>query len=433
MQRQNADLDAYAAARGYTIVGDYCDNDVGASTRSRKKRPQYEAMLAACRAGALDVVIAYTSSRLTRRPREFEDVIEVAERHGVRFEFIRSPSFDLNTADGRMIARMLAAADAAEAERTGERVAREARQRAEDGRPPRGRALGYTRDGMALDEPAATAVREAYEAILAGGGGLFATARHWNELGLLTCHGNPFAANSVRDVLRNPRYAALPVLAGKLLPGVEPRWPAIVEPDVWHGVQAVLGDPGRRWTTTNVRSHLLSGVARCGVCGDRLTSGTAARTRARTLACKGRHLARVAQPIEDLAAAVVIERMGRKDAARLLARPTVDLMPLRTRAAGLREQRAALAADTSLELDFAAARDRALVAELRGLEAKLDAATTRSVLAPFGKGRDPREVWAGLGLDERRAVINELMTLTVLPPGRGARVFRPESVRLAWR
>jgi hypothetical protein len=55
------------------------------------------------------------------------------------------------------------------------------------------------------------------------------------------------------------------------------------------------------------------------------------------------------------------------------------------------------------------------------------------VLAPFGRGRDPRRVWEGLDLDGRRAVINSLMTVTVLAPGRGARVFREESVGIAWR
>ena len=78
--------------------GVYTDNDIGASTRSRKPRPDYQRMLADARAGRFEVILAYASSRLTRRPREHEDLIELAERHGVAYRYVRSPSVDLNTA-----------------------------------------------------------------------------------------------------------------------------------------------------------------------------------------------------------------------------------------------------------------------------------------------------------------------------------------------
>src|SRR5579859_5770999 len=79
----------------------YKDNDISASPRSRKVRPDYQRLLADARAGAIDTIIAYTSSRLTRRPREHEDLIELAEQYGIQFHYVASPSFDLNTAAGR--------------------------------------------------------------------------------------------------------------------------------------------------------------------------------------------------------------------------------------------------------------------------------------------------------------------------------------------
>ncbi len=48
---------------------------------------------------------------------------------------VEPPSFDLATADGRTIARILASNDAVESGRIAERVSRAARQRAEDGDP----------------------------------------------------------------------------------------------------------------------------------------------------------------------------------------------------------------------------------------------------------------------------------------------------------
>ncbi len=131
--RQDADLDEFARQHGYEVVSDYVDNDAGASTRSRKPRPGFDQLLVDARAGKFDVIISYTASRLTRRPRENEDLIDLAQNHGIRIEYIRSPSFDLNTADGRMVARVLGSNDTAEAERTAERVARKRRSTAEQG------------------------------------------------------------------------------------------------------------------------------------------------------------------------------------------------------------------------------------------------------------------------------------------------------------
>src|SRR5262245_55540557 len=128
---QGDDIDRLAKRLGLTVVGDYVDNDISASTRTTKERPDYDRMLADARAGAFDVIMCYSSSRLTRRPRENEDLIELAQRYGIRYVYVQSPEWDLNTADGREYARMAAVRDAAESERISERVQRAARRRAE--------------------------------------------------------------------------------------------------------------------------------------------------------------------------------------------------------------------------------------------------------------------------------------------------------------
>ena len=136
MERQRKDTAALCAQRGYEILARYTDNDISASTKKRRKpRPDYDAMLAAARAGELDVIVAYKSSRLTRRPREHEDLIELAVDYGIQFAYVASPEFDLNTADGPKIARMLAVSDAGDAEVTRELVQRKMRELAEVGRP----------------------------------------------------------------------------------------------------------------------------------------------------------------------------------------------------------------------------------------------------------------------------------------------------------
>lgn len=191
VQRQRDDCTALAERLGMIVHHIYEDNDIGASTRSRKPRPEYQALLADAKSGTFTTVIAYTSSRLTRRPREHEDLIELAERHGTQFQYVASPSFDLNTSAGRRIARILAANDAGEAEDIAERVARAARQRAErgefhGGQPP----FGYRKqvEGPASIEPHpehAEWVREAVRRLLAGET-LYGVCVDWNARGRRT-------------------------------------------------------------------------------------------------------------------------------------------------------------------------------------------------------------------------------------------------------
>src|ERR1700761_445244 len=74
---------------GIKVYDIYNDNDRGASTRSIKPRPDYKRLVQDARAGAINCIIAYTSGRLTRRPREHEDQIELAEQYGTVFRYVR--------------------------------------------------------------------------------------------------------------------------------------------------------------------------------------------------------------------------------------------------------------------------------------------------------------------------------------------------------
>ncbi|RCS76577.1 hypothetical protein CIK70_15725 [Brachybacterium alimentarium] len=78
VQRQEDDCRRIATTQGYEIYDVYSDNDVGASanTSRRKIRTAYQRLMEDAKAGKFSYVIAYSFSRLTRRPREFEEVVE---------------------------------------------------------------------------------------------------------------------------------------------------------------------------------------------------------------------------------------------------------------------------------------------------------------------------------------------------------------------
>ena len=55
------------------------------------------------------------------------------------------------------------------------------------------------------------------------------------------------------------------------------------------------------------------------------------------------------------------------------------------------------------------------------------------VLAEIVKARRPVDVWDVLDIDRKRAIVDMLMTITLLPPGRGARSLDPATVQIEWR
>ena len=271
VDRQEGDCRRLAEQHGYEVVGVYIDNDISASTRSLRTRPKYQQVLKLARDGEIDVIVSYTSSRLTRKPREHEDLIELAEKQGTLFRYVASPAFDLNTAAGRRIARILAASDAGEAEETAERVSRAAQQRAErglwNGGPP---PFGYVlKDRMLIvDKPAARLVKEAFTRV-SRGESLYAICNDWNRRGILTISGNYWQGRVLRRLMTSPTLIAKRVYSGREFDAV---WKPIVDEKSWRKVQAILTGPERGWVPSSGHyqgKRPLNGIAYCQ-CGNKL-------------------------------------------------------------------------------------------------------------------------------------------------------------------
>ncbi len=133
----------------------------------------------------------------------------------------------------------------------------------------------------------------------------------------------------------------------------------------------------------------------------------------------------------------MISRLSQPDAADLLlVGDGPNLEALHEEAAALRARLGELAdlfADGAITgAQLARGTDRAREA-LQAVEEQLADAGRVSALGDLVTAGDVRSVWDGLDLDRRRAVIDALMAITLHPPGRGARTFRPETVEVAWR
>jgi site-specific DNA recombinase len=165
--RQEQDCRALAAARDWTIVSVYVDNDISAS--SGKSRPAYRQLLDDVAEGLVEAVIVWDLDRLHRRPVELEEFLDLADRYKIALATVGG-DVDLGTPQGRMVARIKGAVARQEVEQISRRLKRKQMELAQAGKVGSGgiRPFGYTRDRMKVVPKEADTIREAATRVLAG-------------------------------------------------------------------------------------------------------------------------------------------------------------------------------------------------------------------------------------------------------------------------
>lgn len=245
---------ALADAEGLDVVSVIVDNDV--SAYHRRRRPGFEQLVKMLEAGQVSSVVTYHADRLYRRTVDLERLVDVVEGTGAQVRTVAAGNIDLNTASGRMVARMLGAAAQGESERMGERIKAKGDELAATGRPPGGRPpFGYSA-GYIVNPDEAEAVRFMAHRVLEGSS-LLGLARELDARGTTTREGRPWHHSSVRATLKNPAVAGLRVLRREIAgPGT---WEPVLDRDEWEKVQAVLSDPARKHKRPATR-YLLTGL-----------------------------------------------------------------------------------------------------------------------------------------------------------------------------
>lgn len=464
--RQEEDCRALAERLGVKVRKVWIENDVGASTKSKKPRPKYKAMLRDASAGKTQMLLSYSNSRITRRPLEWEELIKLHELHGTAIITCVSGRADFATADGRAVARTIAAWDAAEAERTAERV-----KRAKDDAVARGewrggrRPFGYESDGVTVKEDEARALEKAADAIIAGRS-LRAVTKEMTDAGFTTTSKKalPLDGIALRAILLRPRNAGLLEVTEKVkgpdgkfvkvskIAGPA-QWPAIIPEEKWLAVRGILTDPARRTQTGSDVRWLGSGRYRCGLegCGDIMRSTTYRSSGRgelrRCYRCRsGSHLIREQQYVDDLVTKTIAEYLRRPDIIqafpkRSAHRPetqkaVADLTALRKRRTQLADDYADGLLDGT-QLKAATVRLDARIAEAEALATSM---ADESALASLAVSERPDETFLGAPIDEQRAIMDALVTVTILPAPRGRPkghvpgepYFDPEYVRFEW-
>jgi DNA invertase Pin-like site-specific DNA recombinase len=445
-----------AAELGWQVGRVIVENDTSAFKRRKIKlpdgrvgmrvvRPGWRAMLDDLYSGRADGMIGLDLDRAARDPRDLEDLIDVVESRSPRIpvESVTGSLRLANDADVTMARVMVAVANKSSRD-TARRVAARREQKASEGRFGGGRRpFGYEPDGVTVRAEEAAEVARWADWLLAGDSmnSLLADLRQ-REVPTVT--GAPWSSRTIRDILLRPRNAGIAVYRGQEIGAAA--WPAILSEDVWRAVVALLGNSARRSSPGNSPKWLGSLIYRCGVCGDGQTvyvgGGRSSHNKLPTYVCRSHgHLRRVAVPVDELVAGVIIARLSRPDAAELFAAaqtPGKDTVALAREAHALRA-RIDEAADLWESGALPAAALKARTTRLRERLAVVEGELSRSSgdpLAGLAGAADVAERWSQLSLGQQRGIVRTLITVTLLPskPGRqpGGGYFNPETVRIEW-
>jgi len=440
----------YCDAQGWVVVAEYSDNDISASKFSRKPRDGYEALLAAVKAGAGDVIVTTEMERLYRRLEELLELIKLAERTPLRQIVCTDGSgYSLSTSQG--IHAAIGAVNNAmlESAKISDRMKRKKAAKAgngwwwgghrpfgyqlveQEGRTATGKKFIYYE--LEIDPAEAELVREGVKRVLAGETAN-AIAHDWTRRGIRGARGGALDNTQVTRTLTSPHLAGLRTHRGKLVRG---NWPAIIEDrEEWEMLRAALQRTPRM---PRPRSYVLLGLLYC-FCGTRMRGH--GRKGKREYECRaldggcGR-TRRKADPIEDAVRDAVLTALADPEfraalAGELRARLGTDAS-VRELVARRDQDRARLVllrdrlADGTIEPeDFTHAKSR-ISERLEGVERALAARSSpdATLLAQLPKEYEALQAaWAKWNLDRRQAVLRlALNRVTVQPIRRGRQVF----------
>lgn len=466
--RQSDDGHGLCQLRRWRPVKVYEDIDFSAYQR-RVKRPDFERMLTDLHAGTIQGIVVYDLDRLVRQPRDLELLIDIFEDHPEYVCASMQGDIDLSSDDGRTMARVLVAFANKSSADTARRVKRKQLSLATEGKLHGGRVpFGWMDDGVTVDSDAKREILEAQRRVIAGvklseiradwhERGIRPRSRNGGEFRRVTRKGvpipktelpthEPLSGHNIRLILTSPALAGVKVYKGEIMRDDEGNpipaaWEAICTQGDIDAVKAALD--GRRTTkgrnAGGARRYLLSGIARCGVCGRGLRGSfrkTAGGPRFYYI-CDGGgiggcgKLARIGEPVDKLIISIVladeegkrsqasnVPDWGKEQRLQTVLREIKELTDAKI--AGKISVSALIQVLPPLEEE----RD-ALQAEKRKLIAQ---ATTAAVL-----NESTHDDFDRLPLGaQRERILRSLQAVVIHPVGRGRRTFNPDLIEPVW-
>ncbi|MDT0458115.1 recombinase family protein [Streptomyces sp. DSM 41527] len=470
--RQLKDCRVVAAEMGGDIVKVYDDNDVSASDPF-VVRKDFEALVKDLDAGVIDGFVFYHSDRVARLAYDAARICQCYERKPKLVGRAAHGGTDLSTDNGRAMFVMQAVMGGVEASSIRRRKTNANRHNALSGKDHIGRlAWGWDEEGN-LVQPYAD-LRKKAVTLVAKGGSISDVVRMWAENGITTESGQPVLYKTAMLRVAHPRNAGfrayLPAQErrGKATPWgpdiilygddgkpVTGKWTPLVDPETYwaaiHRLEKVREESKNAGRTGGTRpghrTHLLSGLLRCGDCGTRMVASARTikgkkvpfyRCPTTNNGCGGitRSAAALEDHIESLCLAAIRKIMGRakpsgakeqeeidqaENRLREIATEIKEVMDRRKPGANKR-----ISATSAMDMISELEEERGMLNyRIRELSAKADELR--------GNTPDLLKDWKKFTTDRKRHEIGKLMKAIVVEKAPRGRHFDPASVDVAWQ
>ena len=269
---------------GWAYAGVYADE---ALTGTKDDRPEFQRLLADCRAGKIDRVLTKSVSRFARNTVTLLETVRELKELGVAVYF-EEQNIDSLSGDGELMLTILASFAQEESKSVSDNCKWRIREDFSEGKPMNLPLLyGYRRKGkeVEIDLEEAAVVRRVFSEYLKGNGSP-QIAMRLQEEGIPRRLGGAWTATAVREMLGNEKYTGDALLqktysenhlTKKILRnrGELPQYyaenthPAIIDHEMYEKVQALIAE---RREKTNVQKDVtarypFTSMIVCGCCG----------------------------------------------------------------------------------------------------------------------------------------------------------------------
>ncbi len=236
-------------------------------TGANINRPALDDMLEDIKQNKVNLVISYKIDRLTRSPKDFYQLIELFEKHGVDFISV-TERFDTSTPSGRLLRNIMLTFAQFERELVSERTRDKMLQRAQKGMWNGGSVpFGYKAENkkLTINEKESKIVRGIYESYITSGS-LFEVYDELKDKGIKDKKDVTFAKSAIYSILRNPVYTGKTKYAGKLSQGLHQ---PIISEEVFDLAQEI--HQKKKQTLLLYRHYPLAGLVKCKDCDTHMT------------------------------------------------------------------------------------------------------------------------------------------------------------------
>lgn len=253
LAEQQHDLEQYARAHHYTVVGVYADEG-NTARKALSRRKELQRLLDDVRADKVDIILLKCLDRWFRNVRDYYKVQDVLDQHGVEWECTQE-DYNTTTTNGRLMLNLKLSIAQNESDQTSDRIkyvneGKHRRKEETTGKHPFGYELKDKH--LVVIEKERPIVEFIFQQILAG----YATHSIFRKI--LDKFGIAIDARRVWRILRNPTYKGVRY-------GIPDYCPAIIPPEQFDRVQTILSR--NQQPRRSGRIYLFSGKVVCPSCG----------------------------------------------------------------------------------------------------------------------------------------------------------------------